>query len=164
MLPLQSYQPAMIKFSHIRGGQIGHGFYLNDKKWHQFLDSSEILIPTYSIWVIGIRTGKKVPKCHFFLKVRSWYGRIKAKIDIILNPSILSQLGKLSQTKFQVLGAIQGAHHTPKVGCFFKIFKIQFFCRFITKLVKILQQWSLYDVIEDILPRGGKSGKSCHPR
>ena len=42
------------------------------------------------IWVIGIRTRKKLPKCHFFLKVRSWYGRIKAKIDIILSPSILS--------------------------------------------------------------------------
>ena len=65
-------------------------------------------------------TGKKLTKCHFFFKVRSWYGQIKANIDIILSPSILSQLGKLSQTKFQVLGAIQGAYCTPKVGCFFQ--------------------------------------------
>ena len=42
------------------------------------------------IWVIGTRTGKKLMKCHFFFKVRSWYGQIKAKIDIILSPSTLS--------------------------------------------------------------------------
>ena len=73
---------------------------------------------------------------------------------MILSPSVLSQLGKLSQTKFQVLGAIQGAHHTPKDGCFFKMLKIQLFCCFIKKLqtIKKLQQWSLYEVIEDILP------------
>ena len=34
-----------------------------------------------------------------------------------------------------------------KVGCFFKFFKIQFVCCFITQLVKKLQQWSLYEVI-----------------
>ena len=32
------------------------------------------------------------------------------------------------------------------------MFKIQLFCCFITQLVKMLQLWSLYDVIEDILP------------
>ena len=32
------------------------------------------------------------------------------------------------------------------------MFKIQFFGRFITQLVKKLQQWSLYEVIEDTLP------------
>ena len=47
---------------------------------------------------------------------------------------------------------ILGAHHTPKVGCFFKMFKIQHFCCFITPLVKKLQQWSLYEVIEETLP------------
>ena len=40
----------------------------------------------------------------------------------------------------------------PKLGVFSKMFKIQLFCCFITQLVKMLQQWSLYDVIEDILP------------
>ena len=54
--------------------------------------------------------------------------------------------------EFQVLGVIKGAHHTPKVGCFFKMFKIQLFCFFITQLVEKLQQRSLYEVIEDILP------------
>ena len=46
-------------------------------------------------WVTWTRTRKKLTKCHFFFKVRSWYGQIKAKIDIILSPS-----------KFQILGAI----------------------------------------------------------
>ena len=37
------------------------------------------------------KDGKKVDKMSlFFLKVRSWYGQIKAKIDIILSSSILS--------------------------------------------------------------------------
>ena len=45
-----------------------------------------------------------------------------------------------------------GVHHTPKVGCFFNIIKIQLFGCFITRLVKKLQQCSLYEVIEDILP------------
>ena len=35
---------------------------------------------------------------------------------------------------------------------FFKIVKMQLFCCFITQLVKKLQQWSFYEVIEDILP------------
>ena len=43
-------------------------------------------------------------------------------------------------------------HCTPEVGCFFKIVKIQLFDCFIAQLVKKLQQWSLYEVIEDILP------------
>ena len=38
------------------------------------------------------------------------------------------------------------------LGVFSKMFKIQLFCCFITQLVKKLQQWSLYEVIEDILP------------
>merc|ERR1712177_63823 len=39
------------------------------------------------------------------------------------------------------------------MGVFFsKMFKIQLFCCFITQLVEKLQQWSLYEVIEDILP------------
>ena len=42
----------------------------------------------------------------------------------------------------------------PEFGCFSKIFKIQLFCCFITQLVKNLHQWSLYEVIEDILPFG----------
>ena len=39
----------------------------------------------------------------------------------------------------------------PKLGVFSKMFTIQLFCCFITQLVKKLQQWSLYEVIEDIL-------------
>ena len=54
--------------------------------------------------------------------------------------------------KFQVLGVIQGAHHTPKIGCFFQIYEIQHFCCFITQLVKKLRQWYLCEVKEDILP------------
>ena len=46
----------------------------------------------------------------------------------------------------------QGAHHTPKVGCFFNIIKILLFGGFITQLVKKLQQWSLCEMIEDVLP------------
>ena len=45
-----------------------------------------------------------------------------------------------------------GVSHTPQVGCFFNIFKIQLFGDFITQLVKKLQQLSLCEVIEDILP------------
>merc|ERR1711954_8400 len=40
----------------------------------------------------------------------------------------------------------------PKLGVFSKLSKYSFFCCFITRLVKKLQQWSLYEVIEDILP------------
>ena len=54
---------------------------------------------------------------------------------------------KLSPETFSM-----GAYRTPKVGCFFKIVKTHHFCCFITQLVKKLQQWSLYEVIEDILP------------
>ena len=51
--------------------------------------------------------GKKLDEMSlFFFKVRCWYQQIKAKNDIILSPSILSYLGKLSQTKYPVLGAI----------------------------------------------------------
>ena len=46
----------------------------------------------------------------------------------------------------------KGAYRTPKVGCFFKIVKIHHICCFITQLTKRLRQWSLYEVIEDILP------------
>ena len=46
---------------------------------------------------------------------------------------------------FHFLGIKYGSHCTPKVGCFFKIVKIQLFCCFITQLVKMLQQWSVHD-------------------
>ena len=58
----------------------------------------------------------------------------------------------MTPKKFGPKNLILGVHRTPKVGCFFKTFKIQLFCCFITQLVKKLQQWSLYEVIEDILP------------
>ena len=48
-------------------------------------------------------------------------------------------------------GCAKGVHHTPKIGCFFKMFKIQLFCRFFTQLVKKRQQWSLYEVMGDTL-------------
>ena len=40
----------------------------------------------------------------------------------------------------------------PKLGVFSKLSKYSFFCCFFTRLVKKLEQWSLYEVIEDILP------------
>ena len=43
-------------------------------------------------------------------------------------------------------------YRTPEIGCFLKIYKIQHFCCFITQLVKKRHQWSLYEVIKDILP------------
>ena len=49
-----------------------------------------------------------------------------------------------------MLSRVRTVH--PKLGVFSKMFKIQLFCCFITQLVKKLQQWSLYEVIEDILP------------
>ena len=49
-------------------------------------------------------------------------------------------------------GVPKGAHRTPKIEYFYQSNEIQHFCCFIPKLVKMLQQWSLYEVIEDILP------------
>ena len=40
----------------------------------------------------------------------------------------------------------------PKLGVFSNFSKYSFFYCFITQLEKKLQQWSLYEVIEDILP------------
>ena len=45
-----------------------------------------------------------------------------------------------------------GLYRTPKFGCLFKIFKIQLFLLLYYSACKKLQQWSLYEVIEDILP------------
>ena len=84
--------------------------------------------------------------------MRSCYRHIKAKIDILSSRTILSLVGNLPLKKFQPKNSILGAHHTPKVGCFFKIFKIQLFYCFITQLVEKLHQWPLYEVKEDILP------------
>ena len=42
-------------------------------------------------------------------------------------------------------------YRAPKIGCFFQSNEIQHFCCFITQFVKKVQQWSLYEVIEDIL-------------
>ena len=52
--------------------------------------------------------------------------------------------------RFKVLSRVRTVR--PNLGVFSKMFKIQLFCCFITQLVKKLQQWSLYEVIEDILP------------
>ena len=51
--------------------------------------------------------------------------------------------------RLKVLSRVRTIH--PKLGVFSKMFKIQLFCCFITQLVKKLQQWSLYEVIEDIM-------------
>ena len=40
----------------------------------------------------------------------------------------------------------------PKLGVFSAFSKYSFLCCFITQLINKLQQWSLYKVIEDILP------------
>ena len=40
----------------------------------------------------------------------------------------------------------------PKLGVFSYVPKYSFIVAFISQLVKKLQQWSLYEVIEDILP------------
>ena len=45
-----------------------------------------------------------------------------------------------------------GAYRTPEVGSFHYFPKYSFIVAFISQLVKKLQQWSLYEVIEDILP------------
>ena len=45
-----------------------------------------------------------------------------------------------------------GLNHKPKIGCFLKIFEIQHLCCFITQPLKKLQQWSLYEGIDNILP------------
>ena len=63
---------------------------------------------------------------------------------------VLSQADAL--TKNGISDPEMGTYHTPEIGCFLKILKIQLFCCLITKLVKMLQQCSLYSVIEDILP------------
>ena len=47
-----------------------------------------------------------------------------------------------------------GVYRTPEIGCFFKMVKMLHFCYFITQLVKKLQQWSLNEVIKDILTSG----------
>ena len=45
-----------------------------------------------------------------------------------------------------------GVNHTPKLGVFSTFSKYSFLCCFITQFMKKLYQWSLYEVIEDILP------------
>ena len=71
----------------------------------------------------------------------------KFKKPVFIHIMTTFKTPKLSPETFSM-----GAYRTPKVGCFFKIVKIHHFCCFITQLVKKLQQWSLYEVIEDILP------------
>ena len=63
-----------------------------------------------------------------------------------LSYSSYSLCVSLRKIKFKLLDAFLDAHGTPK------IFKVQLFWCFITQLVKKQQQWSFYEVIEDILP------------
>ena len=76
--------------------------------WGPYLDWFEPIVSLKSSNIYGSQGPgrEKVDEMSLFFKVRSWYGQIKAKIDIILSPSSLSYLGKLSKTKFQVLGVI----------------------------------------------------------
>ena len=60
------------------------------------------------------------------------------------------KLQKKYSFHFYAPSRVRTAH--PKLGVFFKIVKIQLFDCFIAHLVKQLQQWALYEVIEDILP------------
>ena len=62
--------------------------------------------------------------------------------------SYWSLCGSFRKFEFQVLGIILGVNHT----IFFQNFQNTNFCHLITQLVKKLQQWSLYEVMEDILP------------
>ena len=63
---------------------------------------------------------------------------------------MMCKLQKRYSFHFYGPSRVRTAH--PKLGVFFKIVKIQLFDCFIAQLVKKLQQWSLYEVIEDILP------------
>ena len=71
----------------------------------------------------------------------------KFKKPVFIHIMTTFKTPKLSPETFSM-----GAYRTPKVGCFFKIVKIHHICCFITQLTKRLHQWSLYEVIEDILP------------
>ena len=55
-------------------------------------------------------------------------------------------------TKNEKADPNMGVNYMPTVGCFSNVLKYCFFCCFITQFVKKLQQWSLHEVIEDILP------------
>ena len=127
------------------GGQESYGFFPN---FGTFLI---MRAPLSSYGSSGPGRGKSWKNVTFRLKVRGCYGQRKVKIHTLSSPTVQSWLVEYQNIEFQVLGVIQGAHRTPKIGCFFKMFKIQLFCCFITQLVKKLHQWSLHEVIEDIL-------------
>ena len=54
--------------------------------------------------------------------------------------------------KNQTLGVSRVCTVHPKLGVFSRLLKFNILVALITQLVKKLQQWSLYEVIEDILP------------
>ena len=45
-----------------------------------------------------------------------------------------------------------GVYQTPKIGCFCCFPKYSILVAVLSQLVKMLHQWSLYEVIENILP------------
>ena len=105
------------------------------------------------IWVTGTRTGKKLTKCHIFFKSKKLLRIGKRKNWRNLKSFYLILAGKFVPNK------ISGFRHNLECApnaqswlFFFKMFKIQLFCSFITQLVKKLQQCSLCEMIEDILP------------
>ena len=89
---------------------------------------------------------------NFFLRPPLKIAQKCLSLQFFLHIPINHDVKASEKIQFPFLGAIQGAHRTPEVGCFFKIVKIQLFDCFIAQLVKKLQQWALYEVIEDILP------------
>ena len=66
--------------------------------------------------------------------------------------SCCKTLGSYRMSCFLPVFSIQGVYCTPKVGVFSKTFKKHNFCCFIAQLIKKLQHWSIYEVIEDMLP------------
>ena len=54
--------------------------------------------------------------------------------------------------KNQTLGVSRVCTVHPKLGVFSRLLKFNILVALITQLVKKLQQWSLYEVIEDIMP------------
>ena len=54
--------------------------------------------------------------------------------------------------KNQTLGVSRVCTVHPKLGVFSRLLKFNILVALITQLIKKLQQWSLYEVIEDIMP------------
>ena len=96
----------------------------------------------------GTRTGKIFAKCHCFFKSEKLVRTDKSKNLHNLESFHLILDGK-QNFRFQAQSRVCTV--CPKLDVFSKCSKY-IFCCFITQHVKQPQQWSLYEVIEDILP------------